>query len=177
MSTTATARRAAAPSRRTQPARPPLRLVAPTPRHVPRAPYVLLSLGVVVGGLIALLVLNTVVSQDAFTVHELERRTAALREQEQQLRREVAALEAPAALAAQATKLGLVPAGDPVFLRLSDGKVLGVPKAATAPPKPVAPKPAAVQPSPGASAPPGAQPTTKPATKPTTSPAAAGTRP
>jgi hypothetical protein len=123
--------------------------VPPSPWRAPRAPFVVLSLAVVSTGLLALLGLNTVVAQNAFTLDRLERRSAALAADEQRLEREVAALEAPGNVAARAHALGLVPASDPAFLRLSDGKVLGVPRPATAPPKPapVRPKPAAVQPA------------------------------
>jgi hypothetical protein len=142
------ARTAATPARRPaqrpaqRPARPALRVVTPVPSRAPRAPFVLFSMVLVGLGLAGLLVLNTVVAQDAFTVHDLDRNAAALAEREQLLRQEVAALEAPANVADRATKLGLVPAGDPVFLA-PDGRVLGNPVAATAPPAPPAPQPSA----------------------------------
>ena len=41
------------------------------------------------------------------------------------------AQRSPANLAARAAKLGMVPAGSAAFLRLSDGKVLGVAEPAT----------------------------------------------
>jgi len=155
---TATARKAAvkpagkpAPARRP---RPNLRLVPPSPR-APRAPFVLLALFIVGAGVAALLVLNTVVAQDAFTLHDLDRNAAALAEEEQRLRQEIAALEAPAAVADRATKLGMVPAGDPVFLTM-DGTVLGNPVPAEAPPPP--PPPPAPKPSASASAKPTASP-------------------
>jgi cell division protein FtsB len=131
---------AAAPARarRSAPARPNLRVVTPVPSRAPRTPFVLFSMLVVGAGLVGLLVLNTVVAQDAFTVHDLGANAAALAEREQRLQQEVAALEAPAAVAQRAKQLGLVPAGDPVFLR-PDGRVLGHPVPATAPPPPPPP--------------------------------------
>lgn len=134
MRATAAAPRRAAPRTPPRPARPRLELVAPKQTAPPRAPFVLLSLFVVALGLLALLGLNTVVAEDAFRLHELERRSAKLAEDELRLRREVAAAEAPETLAAKAAALGLVPASDPVFLRLSDGAILGVPKPAQAQP-------------------------------------------
>jgi hypothetical protein len=116
---------------------------------------VLFSMVVVGLGLVALLVLNTVVAQDAFTLHDLDRSTAALTEQEQRLREEIAALEAPNDLAQRAKQLGLVPAGDPVFVT-PDGKVLGHPVPATAPPVPPPP------PKPSASASPAPKPKPQP---------------
>ena len=139
----ATAPRAArpAPAPRRAPARPPLAVVAPAPWRPKRAPFVLLSLVVVALGLLGLLVLNTVLAEDAFRRHELERESAHLREREQELARDVAALEAPERLAARAAELGLVPAGAPAFLRLSDGAVLGAVTPAAAPTPPAAPPP------------------------------------
>jgi hypothetical protein len=127
---------------------------------------VLFSMLLVGLGLVGLLVLNTVVAQDAFTLHDLDRNAATLAEREQLLRQEVAALEAPAAVADRATKIGLVQAGDPVFLA-ADGTMLGNPVAATAAPAPPAPKPA---PTPGAPGTAATTPATKPATKPATTP-------
>jgi cell division protein FtsB len=142
----APARRAAAPARKAPaqrtPARPNLRVVTPVPSRAARTPFVLFSMGVVGAGLAGLLVLNTVVAQDAFTIHDISAANAALAEREQRLQREVAALEAPAAVAARARTVGLVPAGDPVFLE-PDGTVLGNPVPATAPPAPPPPAPSA----------------------------------
>ncbi len=126
--------------RRAAPQRPSLRVVAPVPSRAPRAPFVLFSMGLVGLGLVSLLVLNAVVAQDAFTIHDLDASNARLAEQEQILREEVAALEAPHELADRATKLGMVPGGDPVFL-LPDGRVVGNPVPAQAPTTPPAPKP------------------------------------
>jgi len=142
-------RRAPAP----RPARPNLRVVTPVASRAPRAPFVLFSMLLVGTGLVALLFLNTVVAQDAFTIHDLDRSAAELAEREQKLRQEIAELEAPGDLALRAQFLGLVPAGDPVFVR-PDGKVLGHPVPATAPPAPPKPKPA-----PSASAKPAPKPT------------------
>lgn len=150
---------AAKPVRRApaKPARPNLRVVAPVPSRAPRTPFLLFSMLLVGAGLVLLLVLNTVVAQDAFTLHDLDRTTAALAEQEQRLREEIAALEAPNDLALRAASLGLVPAGDPVFLT-PEGEVLGHPVPATAPPAPE-PVPATTAPR---AAPPEATPTPKP---------------
>jgi cell division protein FtsB len=149
---------AAAPARR-----PALRVVTPVASRAPRAPFVLFSMLLVGLGLVGLLVLNTVVAQDAFTLHDLDRNAATLAEREQLLRQEVAALEAPAAVADRATKIGLVQAGDPVFLA-ADGRVLGNPVAATAPPPPPAPKPSAAPTAAASTAP---RPATAPVVKPT----------
>ena len=133
---TAPARKAPARRAPAKPARPKLTVVTPVPSRAPRAPFVLFSMLLVGSGLVALLFLNTVVAQDAFTLHDLDSSIASLAEREQRLREEIAELEAPNDLALRARALGLVPAGDPVFLT-PDGRVLGRPVAATAPPAPV----------------------------------------
>ncbi|MDQ6650445.1 MAG: cell division protein FtsL [Actinomycetota bacterium] len=113
-------------------------------RHAARTPFALIVLGLLAAGLITLLVLNTLLAQDAFRLHDLQRRGVALSEREQLLNRSVNDLQAPAALAARARALGMGPATDPLFLRLSDGAVLG---GSGGPPKPKpTPKPAAPAP-------------------------------
>ncbi|HVE75076.1 MAG TPA: hypothetical protein VNA30_08355 [Mycobacteriales bacterium] len=110
----------------------------------PRLPFVVVLVTLLSGGLLGLLLLNTVVGQNAFRLHVLAKEGRALAEQEQTLRRDVEAKQAPAALAAKAAALGMVDGGPPAFLRLSDGRVLGQ---ATAPVQPKVAKPAAAQPS------------------------------
>ncbi len=114
---------------------PPLRaLPAPTTRPA-RLPFLLVVIGLLTGGLLALLMLNTVLAQDAFVLHDLQVRSAALTDQEQALREVVTRQTSPQLLAGRARALGMVPSGNPVFLRVSDGRVLGVPVAAVAPPR------------------------------------------
>ncbi len=134
-------------------ARPSLRVVPPAPRRESRAPFAILSLVIVGTGLLALLLLNTVVAQNSFRLHELDRRAVLLHEREQQLRREVAQLESPETLAARAAELGLQPGTAPAFLRLVDGSVLGKPSVAKAPAvvRPSAPAPTAASASPAPS--------------------------
>ena len=90
-----------------------------------RSPFVAVVVTLLAAGLLGLLMLNTTLAQDAFTLHTLKQDSRALEDQEEALRREVEALQAPRELAARATDLGMVPAGPPAFLRLSDGEVLG----------------------------------------------------
>ena len=78
-------------------------------------------------GFFAVLLLNTVISQGAFRQHELEIQLILLAEKEEALARAVQQAEAPREVEKAARKLGMVPAAAPVFLRLSDGKVLGEP--------------------------------------------------
>jgi hypothetical protein len=116
--------------------RPHLRVVRSTPGAAKRAPFVVLVGGILGIGLLTLLILNTLVAQGAFTMHDLQQRNAALHDEAQQLRQQAIAASAPDALAARAQGLGMVPSGSPAFLRLPDGAVLGVPAPAKALPKP-----------------------------------------
>lgn len=87
-------------------------------------------IALLVGGLLAVLLLNTALAEGSFTLGRLQARSAALADQEEALTHEVDAQRAPARLAQRAEALGMVPAESPAFLRLSDGKVLGVATAA-----------------------------------------------
>jgi hypothetical protein len=106
----------------------------PAPVAVPRAPFVLLVLVLVVGGVLGILLLNTKINENAFRLDDLHRQQAALQLKEQQLRGELAAKETAGNLEAEARRLGLVPAGTPAYLRLPDGRVIGVPQPATGQP-------------------------------------------
>jgi hypothetical protein len=93
-----------------------------------------------------------------------------LTDREEALQQDVSAEASPQRLAARARALGMVPNENPAFIRVADGRVLGVPKPAKAPPKPKPkpkPKPTTAAPSTSAT---GAQ--TKPATGAQTKPAA-----
>jgi hypothetical protein len=98
-----------------------------------RAPFAAAVVALLVTGLIGLLVLNTVLAKEAFTLYALQVEGRKLADTEQVLTREVEALRAPAALAEKAAALGMVQAGPPAFLRLPDGTVLGAPVPAEAP--------------------------------------------
>lgn len=181
---TAPARPSTRPGTRPAPSRTELRLVpAPRRRRAARAPFVVVLLSLLAGGLVGLLLLNTVLAQGAFTVSDLKQRAATLTDQEQALLQVVAVEQSPQKLAARAIALGMVPSTNPAFIRLSDGAVLGVPtpgKVTKLLPGPLnlppAPKPTAT-PSPSGSASASASGTATPAsatggaTKPATAPA------
>jgi hypothetical protein len=124
-----------APVRPTRPARPRRVPVAtpaapPAPVALPKASFVVLVLAIVVAGVLGVLVLNTKINENAFRIADLEARQAALDLQEQQLAQELADRESPGNLAAEAKRLGLVPAGVPAFIRLPEGTVFGEPEPA-----------------------------------------------
>jgi hypothetical protein len=114
----------------------PLRLVPQRRSSAARAPFVVVVVTLLGGGLLGLLLLNTLVAQGSFALHDLSAKGKALEQREQQLARQVQALQAPAVLAHRAAALGMVPGGPPAFLRLPDGKVLGKPMPGVAPVQP-----------------------------------------
>ena len=120
-------------------------------RRATRTPFAAVVVALLAAGLLGLLFLNTALAQDAFRLHTLKQDSRALQDREQVLTREVEALRAPQALAAQAEALGMVPAGPPAFLRLPDGAVLGAETAAPLPEP--APSPGAEADAPAAEAP------------------------
>jgi hypothetical protein len=167
----AAARRAAKPSSRPS-TRPPLSVVPRPSLRSPRLPFVIVVVGVLAVGLLGLLLLNTLAAQDAFRLHDLQRQATRLVDQEQALRITVERDAAPGTLAARAAALGMVPTANPTFIRLKDGRVLGVAVAAPPPPPPPAPAAkSATKPGAKAAAKPAAKPGAKPAAKPTKPPA------
>jgi hypothetical protein len=116
--------------------RPTLRVVAAPPPDRARTAFVALCLLLLAGGLLTLLLVNTVMAGGSFRLHDLQATSDQLADRQQALRQDIAVQAAPARLAARAKALGMVPSESPAFLRLSDGKILGVAQAATAPPTP-----------------------------------------
>lgn len=123
-----------APDRVVPQERPRLRVAPPVPVSGPRAPFVALVLAVVVIGVLGILVLNTKINENAFRLGTLRNQQATLDRQEQELNQNIADLASPNNLAAAARRLGLVPSGTPAFIKLPDGRVLGVPQPATGKP-------------------------------------------
>ncbi|MEV0003829.1 hypothetical protein AB0H28_16275 [Micromonospora sp. NPDC050980] len=114
-------------TRAATPAAPRLRVAPPPPIRVPRAPFVGLILVLVVGGVLGILAVNTKINENAFRLERLQQQQAKLDVDEQELKKEIADQEAPGNLTANARKLGLVESGDPAYIRLPDGRTIGVP--------------------------------------------------
>lgn len=103
----------------------------------PRAPFVLLNLCLLGGALVSLLVLNTVLARDAYTLSALERSERRLTQQKQTLIEEIAREEAPRRLALKARNQGMVQPSELAFVDPDNGRVTGgkkrpVPSAAAA---------------------------------------------
>jgi hypothetical protein len=145
---------------------------------VPRLPFVLLVLALLGGSLVCLLVINTTLGAASFRISQLQKKSASLSLQEQNLRQQVAAEQAPAAIAQRAYALGMRGQTGTTILDLRSGQIymlpgqggvgveLGAPPASA----PASAKKAAPTPTPGAGTTPAATAT------PTASPAPSASR-
>ncbi|MEO6512954.1 MAG: hypothetical protein ABIO16_18290 [Nocardioides sp.] len=105
---------------------------------VPRArtrtspvPFVMLVSFALLAGVIGLLMFNTSMQQAAFSATSMERQASTLEARKETLQMELDQLRNPQRVAREAQGMGMVIPATPAFLRLSDGKVLGTPTAAT----------------------------------------------
>ncbi|MFD2763204.1 hypothetical protein [Micromonospora eburnea] len=121
-------------TRKTGTSTPRLRVAPPPPVSVPQAPFVGLILVLVVGGVLGILAVNTKINENAFKLERLQQQQAKLDVDQQQLEKEIADQKAPGNLTANARKLGLVESGELAYIRLPDGKVIGVPQPAESAP-------------------------------------------
>lgn len=117
--------------RPTTPQRPPLRVVAPTPRRVGRIPFIVFCSILMTLGLGALLALNLSLVAGAYELHDVTEQVEALRAQESELIEKVALRSTPSELATRAKELGMVTGGTPAYLKLKDGSVVGNPTPAS----------------------------------------------
>jgi len=109
-----------------------LTVVTRRPVRAPRVPFVTLVAALLVVGVVGLLLFNTSMQQASFAATSMEQRAEMLASRQQVLQMELDDLRDPQELAVRAKRLGMVPAGGPAFLRLSDGEVLGSPTVADA---------------------------------------------
>ncbi|MGH8859837.1 MAG: hypothetical protein ACRDVG_01155 [Jatrophihabitantaceae bacterium] len=120
---------------------------ADRPKHAPhaaRTPFVLLVLGLIVGGMCALLALNTAAAANEVARHDLAANDQSAAARLVELENEAQASAAPANVAAAARAFGMVPAGNPGFLEVGkDGtvRVLGAAEQASVVPVFVPPAP------------------------------------
>jgi len=123
------------PGRRAGTAAPAEPRLRPAPeralgRAKPRLVYAIVAVGSI--GVIALaqLLLSIAMTQGAYELDGYRVREAQLARDEAKLAEDLDGLESPQYLAMNAEALGMVPNSAPVYLRLSDGAVLGQPTAA-----------------------------------------------
>ncbi|MEV5411722.1 hypothetical protein AB0K60_23150 [Thermopolyspora sp. NPDC052614] len=72
----------------------------------PRTPFVLLLVGLLCGGLITLLLLNTVLAQDSFRLGELREQIRVIGEQSEKMRNKIARLDSPGSIASRSEQHG-----------------------------------------------------------------------
>jgi len=102
-------------------------LASPVGRAVPRLPFVLLVLALLGGSLVCLLVINTTLGAASFRISQLQKKSASLSTQEQNLRQQVAAEQAPAAIAHRAYALGMRAEASTTILDLRTGQISMLP--------------------------------------------------
>jgi hypothetical protein len=108
-----------------RPAKPAPRLaIGRTRPRRPRAPFILLLVGLLGGALISLLVISTTLAQGSYQITSLQEQNANLAKQEQLLTQQVAQASSPAQIAQEAEALGMRPDQDLQFINLKTGKIV-----------------------------------------------------
>jgi len=93
-----------------------------------RTRFVLLVVALLGGGLLCLLLVNTILAAGAFKITALQQGNIALAQREQQLQAQIAAQEAPSALAERARALGMVAPPLVHFIDLKTGRIISQPR-------------------------------------------------
>jgi hypothetical protein len=93
-----------------------------------RMPFVVLIVGLLGGGLLCLLLINTVLDTGAYRITSLQQQNVTLAQQTQALQAQIAHEESPAVLAAWATKLGMTQPGLLHFLDLRNRRIESEPQ-------------------------------------------------
>ena len=104
-----------------------------------RAPFVVVLIALLAGGIAGVLFLTTVTDEAGMRTSTARSATTDLRLQIESLQRDVALLDATPRIADEAAKLGMVPAGDSAMLMINGsgaGSVIGEPSAVPGPPPP-----------------------------------------
>lgn len=115
------------PSRAPEPRAPRLTLLAEPAPGRSTVPFVALCTAILVGALLAVLVLNISMSQGSYELSRLQSQAGALTQREQDLQQELELRQAPQRLAVEAQQLGMVPSGQPAFIDLATGEIIGEP--------------------------------------------------
>lgn len=126
---TATARPLRAPRR--GPTATPLRVMPARFAASGNGAFATLCIVLLTVGLIALLLLNTVLAQGSLTMGQLQQESTTLANSASNLQVEIAAASAGGALAAKAEQMGMVRSNERAYIDLSTGKVSGTAYPAT----------------------------------------------
>jgi len=87
-----------------------------------RTPFVLLLLGLLGGGLVCLLVINTTLAAASFKITDLQKENVQLAQQQQTLQQQVASEESPATIEQRAYQLGMRPQSVLNFIDTKTGR-------------------------------------------------------
>lgn len=114
--------------------RPSIQVVATRAQRKarPRVFYAMVTMAVVFGIIVAQLLLSVAVSSGAYEIASLQMSNKELSRTYQTMTQDLDRLSSPQNLAANAEALGMVVNNTPVYLRISDGAVLGSPVPAAA---------------------------------------------
>ena len=88
-----------------------------------RTPFVLLLVGLLAGGLVCLLLINTTLAEGSFQINAMQQKNASLSQQVQDLQEQTAAEESPASISARARQLGMRQVGRLRFIDLKNGRI------------------------------------------------------
>jgi hypothetical protein len=88
---------------------------------------VLLLIGLLGGGLVCLLLINTTLAQNSFQINAMQQKNSSLAQQAQSLEQQTTQEQSPASIAARAEKLGMRPVGRLRFIDLKNGRVYSQP--------------------------------------------------
>ncbi|MEU5874350.1 hypothetical protein AB0A73_22675 [Glycomyces sp. NPDC047369] len=100
---------------------------APEPVEVPRPAFVGGIVGLVVAGIVGLLLLNSVINEDAYHLQDLRNQAGELDQTEQALADELTNLNSPNNLEAEASRFGMVHPDKVTFLYLPGGETIEMP--------------------------------------------------
>jgi hypothetical protein len=140
-------------------------------------PFVLFVLGLLGGSLVCLLVINTTLGAASFRISQLQKKAATLATTEQNLRQQVAAEQAPAAIADRAYALGMRTQNGTTILDLRSNQIYRLSGQAGMGVELGAPPPAPTSSAPATAKQPAAAPTPTPGTTPAKTPGAASPSP
>ena len=99
-------------------------------RGRPKVMYAVTAVAGIGAIVVAQLLLSVGISQGAYTISTLQSQKVELGRTAASINEDLVRLSSPQSLAANAAALGMVTNANPVYLRLSDGAVLGAPAAA-----------------------------------------------
>jgi hypothetical protein len=99
-------------------------------RPTSRTPFILLLLGLLGGGLVCLLVINTTLAAASYRIDNLQRSNAMASQQVQQLQQQVASEQSPTSIEQRAVKLGMRPQQVLKFVDVKTGRRYTMPSRA-----------------------------------------------